>query len=139
MIIKYRAGRVHRNADPLSRAPLSTFNITATCNTVSAATVESDFLNFVKSGYEEDKHFFSILLTAQVSNNHRLSRFRLMDGILLHVQPGDDYTRVCIPNNTKLYNLRAQISHDHHDAGLCGHLGTTKTLNAWRGSSNGRT
>jgi hypothetical protein len=50
MTIKYRAGRVHTNADPLSRAPLAECNAVALCNTVSAATVESDFKTYLANG-----------------------------------------------------------------------------------------
>jgi hypothetical protein len=69
MTIKYRAGRIHTNADPLSRAPLATTNVAAvntdstfaTCNNISAATVEADFLRFVSDGYAEDPYFIPIL------------------------------------------------------------------------------
>ena len=174
MTIKYRAGRVHTNADPLSRAPLPICNSiladtddnTPTdderdsstddtfyssvpedmdtesetsyrhgpvlCNTISAASVESDFLKFISSGYTTDPQFTSILRDLDPSNTHiRHQRFRLQnDGILLFIQPGEEYARICVPNITKPYNLRAQILHDHHDADICGHLGTAKTMNA---------
>jgi hypothetical protein len=144
MDIKYRAGRVHTNADPLSRAPLPECNIVeasnfedltdafAECNTVSAATVESDVLSFVSSGYSLDPDFIAIMKEMDPHDNHiKHHRFRMQnDGILLYIQPGEDYARICIPNITKPYNLRAQILHDHHDATFCGHLGTSKTLNA---------
>lgn len=71
-------------------------------------------------------------------NNDRHQRFKVMeDGTMMYVQPGDDYARICIPNSTKPYNLRGQILHDHHDATFCGHLGTTKTLNAVSRKSTG--
>lgn len=35
---------------------------------------------------------------------------------MLYIQPGDEYTRICIPNITTPDNLPAQILHDHHDA-----------------------
>jgi hypothetical protein len=60
--IKYRPGRVHTNADLLSRAPLQTSNVAvATCNTISAASVEPDFISFVKSRYPQDPQFTNIL------------------------------------------------------------------------------
>jgi hypothetical protein len=159
MVIKYRAGRVHTNADPLSRSPLPISNNVASddypsaddefssdfanesllnadsdavlCNTVSAASVESDFTSFVFSGYATDPHFSCVLRDLEQPNPHVRQRFQLQgDGILIFVQPGEEYARICIPNITKPYNLRAQILHDHHDADICGHLGTAKTINA---------
>jgi hypothetical protein len=132
MIIKYRPGRVHTNADPLSRAPLPVCNTVVTCNTVSAATVESDFVSLITFGYVADPHFSSILRDLGPMEQHiRYSRLQSQeDGILLYIQPGQDYARICIPNTTRPYNIRARILRDHHDATFCGHLGTTNTLNA---------
>lgn len=143
MNIKYRAGRIHTNADPLSRAPLATINTVAidteipvaTCNNISAATVEADFLRFVSDGYAEDVYFMPILddisgLTVQAPK--------------LDIT-GSDSTRMvysCTSSrettmlesasliSPKPYNLRAQFLHDHHDAEASAHLGTNKTLNA---------
>ena len=140
MTIKYRPGRVHTNADPLSRAPLPVCNVSEAgcsenailCNTVSAVQVEAEFTDFISSGYITDPYFHKILQEPDPEDKHiRHNRFRLQDnGILLYVQPGEDQMRICIPHITKPYNLRAQILHDYHDSDMCGHLGTTKTLNA---------
>ena len=89
-------------------------------------------MNFVSSGYATDPHFATIIQDPSLRDPHiRHHRFRMQsDGILLYIQPGEEYARICIPNITKPFNLRAQILHDHHDADFSGHLGTAKTLNA---------
>jgi hypothetical protein len=51
MTIKYRAGKVQTNLDPLSRAPLPV------CNTFSPMQMDDSFLTKVKEGYMSDSHF----------------------------------------------------------------------------------
>lgn len=54
MTIKYREGRVHLNADPLSRAPLPV------CNSITFAQVPEDFKRTLIDGYEHDEQFRKI-------------------------------------------------------------------------------
>lgn len=55
MVIKYRAGRIHQNADALSRAPLPTVN------GMSHVSIDPAFLDQVRIGYERDEQTKKLL------------------------------------------------------------------------------
>jgi hypothetical protein len=51
MTINYREGRVHLNADPLSRAPL------LECNNIMTAEIPEEFMDSIRNGYPNDPYF----------------------------------------------------------------------------------
>jgi hypothetical protein len=55
MTIKYREGRVHTNADPLSRAPLPE------CDTITVLDTPQDFTDSLVEGYARDPYFQRVL------------------------------------------------------------------------------
>jgi hypothetical protein len=69
MTIKYRAGKVHTNVDPLSRAPLPV------CNNISTIDVDSDFSKMVAEGYQTDQAFKTI--EASLKSDDPLPQFDL--------------------------------------------------------------
>jgi hypothetical protein len=141
MAIKYRAGRVNANADPLSRAPLPydssdedeeiprsgpTVN-KPTCLNISTASIDERFRQDLIEGYRRDP------ITAALMENIRgqlpypeLQHFEFTsDGILIYNQPDQLHYRICVPDYKR---LRLNILHDAHDSKTAGHLGTSKTL-----------
>lgn len=125
MTIKYKEGKKHSNVDPLSRAPL------ARCNVVSVVTPPNDFIETLKAGYSGDdylKHVLESFVTE--TPRPEFDRFaRRADGLLLFLQPGGDFTRICVHDVKTPENLRLSIIGDHHDAITSGHLGIAKTTN----------
>lgn len=122
MIIKYRAGRVHQNADALSRAPLPVVN------GMSHVSIEPDFFANIKAGYEHDSEARKLreLLNSDHPPPH-LKAFTLThDGLILFRSPSSSLDRVYVPDHE---NLRRDLLHDYHDAQLSAHLGYVKTLN----------
>lgn len=124
MSIKYKAGRLHQNADALSRAPLPSTNI------ASVVKVAPDFLTQVREGYNHDSEFIALLenLARGPDIPPHLSRFRLReDGIITFTGPNDEVPRICTPRHA---DLRIDLLHDHHDAMSAAHLGFPKTYNS---------
>lgn len=125
MTIKYREGRVHLNADPLSRAPLPV------CNSITTIEIPSDFVRSLIDGYKHDDHFQRVqegLLAEPPSRE--FDRFRLLpDGLIAYVHPGDDCFRICVPQDYDDKKLRMDMLHDFHDSAIAGHLGIVRTMN----------
>lgn len=122
MIIKYRAGKIHQNADALSRAPLPVVN------GMSHATIDPAFLEKIKAGYMQDPETKKLLdsLTADPKPPH-LKNFQLThDGLILFQSSNTDLPRICVP---KYEDLRINLLHDFHDAKSSAHLGYPKTFN----------
>ena len=126
MVIKYREGKKHANVDPLSRAPL------ARCNVVTVVSSPPDFIVAITTDYTSDPHFSQILESCKSDiPRPEYDRFILRDdGILLFQQPGNDFSRVCVPNVTIPENLQLCIIRDQHDVVTSGHLGNAKTTNS---------
>ncbi len=121
MTIQYRPGRVHHNADALSRAPLPSIN------NITVASIDPSFLERIKAGYKVDKEFSEIIshFNSDQEQPPHLKRFQLAnDGLLLFQGTKDNTLRLCVPNYD---NLRLDILNDHHDAPSAGHLGMPKT------------
>jgi hypothetical protein len=124
MTIQYRPGRIHHNADALSRAPLPEVN------SISTASIDPSFLERVRTGYKTDKGLSEImsLMTHDQEHPPHLKRFQLTkEGLLLFQGTRDNTLRLCIPDHD---NLRLSIMNDHHDAPSAGHLGMPKTYNS---------
>lgn len=129
MTINYRQGRVHANVDPLSRAPLAVCNMITT-----SAQPSNDFYQRLRDGYKDDEQFSRIIEgLAMDPPQAAFDRFRLReDGVLIYMQPGDGYARICVPNAKDAENgrtMRADLLHECHDVVSCGHLGIAKTIN----------
>jgi hypothetical protein len=128
MTIRYRAGRVHENADPLSRAPLAETNHLAICNHIPVAKVDSSLYNSIKCGYLQDKDFGQIYASVQLKvPPPHIKRFNVKDGILYYQDPSNDHRRTCIPDRKR---VRLDILHDFHNAVSAGHLGYNKTYSS---------
>jgi hypothetical protein len=125
MTIKYREGRIHLNADPLSRAPLPE------CNQITAVEAPEGFLKSIIEAYPQDPYFSRVLQgLTDVPPLKEFDRFTLKEnGLLTYSDPTDEHRRVCLPSDTADAKLRIDILHDFHDAALAGHLGITRTLN----------
>ncbi|KAI5450579.1 hypothetical protein NCC49_002838 [Naganishia albida] len=125
MKIKYRQGALNANADALSRAPI------ARCNVVTVRLTPDAFKANLRDGYPTDPEFKEILEGISCEPpSPQFDRFRLNeDGLIVYMQPGNEYARICIPTVKEPTNWRMMITHDHHDAHLGAHLGTAKTLN----------
>lgn len=77
--------------------------------------------------------YFAPIIESCTSDMPRpeFDRFTLReDGILLFQQPGNTYTRLCVPNGKLPEPLHVFVISDHHDTYTAGHLGTTKTINS---------
>jgi hypothetical protein len=128
MTIKYRAGKVHTNVDPLSRAPSPTYN------TVSTIQLDEGYCTKVAGGYHIDPHFHAIEESLQSGSPlPQYDRFTWnpSDGLIHYQQPGDGHLRLCL---TKVSwsgeKLRLQALADFHHCAIASHVGTTKTMNA---------
>jgi hypothetical protein len=128
MTIKYPAGKVHTNVDPLSRAPLPI------CNNISTIDIDSDFSKLVAEGYQTDQAFKTI--EASLNSDDPLPQFdrfsiNRVDGLIHYRQPGDEHLRLCFPEALSTGDrLRLQVLGDIHDCQIAGHLGVTKIMNA---------
>jgi hypothetical protein len=145
MTIKYRAGRINANADPLSRAPLpydssdddeelpqpgSTappqVNLVRISNASTTISIDPTFLDRVRKGYKQDITMRKFL--QKVKSEDRppsLQHFSSDDnGLLVYQPPGQPQHRICIPDYD---GLRLELLHDHHDNPTSGHLGIHKT------------
>jgi hypothetical protein len=143
MTIKYREGKKHLNVHPLSRAPLPTCNVvkTAICNVATAVNRPRDFIDGLIAGYMTDPYFMPIVESC-LSDTPRpeFDRFILRDdGVLLFHQPGNTYTRLCVPNAKLPEPLQLMVLSDHHATHTAGHVGITKTSTRSVGISSGLT
>lgn len=79
MVIKYRAGKIHKNADALSRAPLPTVN------GMSHASFDPAFLQRLKHGYAKDDYTARLLEHLRSDNPPpHLKHFSITnDGLIL--------------------------------------------------------
>jgi transposase InsO family protein len=123
MTIKYRQGRIHLNADPLSRAPLPE------CNNITTVEIPQEFLDSIRNGYSNDPYFQRITEGLRTDPPLReFDRFVLQEnGIITYSDPSDDHLRVCVPTDSANPRLRVDIIHDFHDASIAGHLGVART------------
>jgi transposase InsO family protein len=123
MTIKYREGRVHLNADPLSRAPLPE------CNNVTTTTFPEEFLSAITNGYPNDLYFQRVLEGLRMDPPLReFDRFSIQEnGTITYSDPSDDHLRVCVPTDPNSPRVRVDIIHDFHDADIAGHLGVART------------
>jgi hypothetical protein len=123
MTIKYREGRVHLNADPLSRAPLPE------CNNITTTTLPEEFMNTITNGYPKDPHFQRVMEGLRMEPPLReFDRFTLQEnGVITYSDPADDHLRVCVPTDLSNPRVRVNIIHDFHDASIAGHLGVART------------
>lgn len=99
MTIQYRPGRVHFNADALSRAPLPT------TNNVTAVNMNTKFTEEIRKGYDTDSEFRDIVQSLKDGSDTapHLKRFLLTpDGLLLFQGARDDTLRLCIPKHEDL-------------------------------------
>lgn len=126
MTIKHKAGKKHFNVDPLSRAPL------ARCDVVSVVKPPMDFIETIKAGHSGDNYFKQVIESSLADTlRPEFDRFSLRaDGLLLFIQPGGDFTRICVPDVTAPENLRLSVIGDHHDVISSGRLGIAKTTNS---------
>jgi transposase InsO family protein len=127
--IRYRAGRIHSNADPLSNAPLlATNSILLIYDHITTSQIDPNFQDKLKDRYKDDKDFGNIhsQLQQEIPPPH-LRRFSLHSDILYYQDPANNHQRMCIPNQ---YQTRIDILHDHHDTITAGHLGCHKTYNS---------
>jgi transposase InsO family protein len=126
MTIKYREGRIHLNADPLSRAPLPE------CNSITTATIPDAYIQDIVEGYRSDAYFQRVAegITADPPLKE-FDRFALQEnGLITYSDPSDDHPRLCVPDGADKHRLRLNIIHDFHDAKIAGHLGITRTTNS---------
>lgn len=90
MSIQYRPGRVHFNADALSRAPLPT------TNNITSVSIDSAFTDRILEGYKHDPEFREIINSLNKNDDSapHLQRFLLAsDGLLLFQGVRDDTLR----------------------------------------------
>jgi transposase InsO family protein len=125
MTIKYREGRIHLNADPLSRAPI------AECNTVTVVDIPRDFIEAIVEGYQKDPYFNKVMEALDSPVHPReYNRFGLsVDLLITYSDPADDHLRICVPIDTADSKLRLNLLHDFHDSPMSGHLGMSRTHN----------
>lgn len=123
MVIKYRAGKVHQNADALSRAPLPVINV------MSHISIDTSFLDRIRTGYQHDRNAQKIIeqLNTESPPPHLKPYHLSHDGILLFKAADNKLDRIYVPDYGK---LRLDVLHDFHDATAAGHLGFSKTLNS---------
>jgi transposase InsO family protein len=126
MTIKYREGRVHTNADPLSRAPLPV------CNSITTAKVPDDFAISIKEGYQHDVYFQKVREGLEQEPPLReFDRFMITpDQLIIYRDPSDEHSRICVPQDYADIKVRMDLIHDFHDSDIAGHLGMSRTTNA---------
>ena len=127
MTIRYKPGRVHSNADPLSRAPADGGSDGPICYHITTLTSDKAFDDRFRAGYQADpaaKRIMDSVTSPDPSGEYR-SFHVSPDGLLLQQGPGAESPRIYVPAG----RLRVDLLHDHHDNKGSGHLGTAKTVN----------
>jgi hypothetical protein len=131
MTIRYKPGRVHSNADPLSRAPAEVNNAQAipACYHITTLKPDDRFAERVRQGYKFDDAAKKVIdAITGIAENTSGAEFRTFNmssnGLLLQQTPGSDSPRIYVPTG----RLCMDILHDHHDNKGSAHLGTAKTL-----------
>jgi hypothetical protein len=128
MTIRYKPGRVHSNADPLSRAPHDQqvhSNIVAKVFHITVLDTSQTLFKDIREGYAGDLAANKILTS--ILSDSPLAEYRTFssrDGLLLQQSPGMQNSRIYIPEG----KMRLYLLSDYHDSKLAGHLGTAKTL-----------
>lgn len=117
MTFKYREGRVHLNADPLSRPPLPE------CNNITTTTLPEEFVNAITHSYPNDPYFRRVTEGPQEDPPLReFDGFTIQkNGLITYSDPSDDHLRVCVPTDLENPRVRVNIIHDFHDASIAGH------------------
>jgi hypothetical protein len=125
MTIQYREGRVHTNADPLSRAPFPE------CNIITVLNTPQYFVDSLVEGYARDPYFQRVLEgITSTPPSREFDRFTLTnDGLITYSYPSDEHLRICVPNDSDSSKQRLNLLHDFHDTSTAGHVGITRTLN----------
>lgn len=126
MTIKYREGRIHLNADPLSRAPLPV------CNSITTVQIPQEFPTALKEEYTFDLYFQKIQegITSEPPFRE-FDRFGITsDNLLTYKDPGDEHLRICVPQEYGEQKPRLDLIHDFHDSDIAGDLGIARATNA---------
>ncbi|CAO1622711.1 unnamed protein product [Sympodiomycopsis kandeliae] len=125
MTIIHRAGRVHSNVDPLSRAamPLTDALLGAQANTVDVQ--QHDTIQKIKVATEKDEYLQKII---DACNTQTLAphteNFTVDNGLVYRTDKHSGAKALCVPMAKE---VRLELLHDAHDAIISGHLGTAKT------------
>ncbi|KZS03675.1 Uncharacterized protein APZ42_033546, partial [Daphnia magna] len=130
--IRYRSGRLHTNADCLSRFPLTSAdtNDEERCVTIGTLNYANNEL-FTNEDWDDltakqrDNHLWRSIITKLENNRSAGRRFCLKNGKLFKIKHlwGQTYLRLCVPSEYTHIVLTK-----YHDDPTAGHLGIHKTL-----------
>ena len=113
--IKSISGMENRVADAISRSqPIS-------CNTIIQLQADHDFLDGLKSAYQQDPFTRRFLRGTMPSETHK---FVVGPDVLLYTTY-QDMLRPYVPNDSEIKQV---ILREYHDIPIAGHLGQNKTL-----------
>jgi hypothetical protein len=130
--IRYRSGKLHTNADCLSRFPLTTAdtNDEDRCVTIGVLNyADNDFFTSEDladlTAKQQNNHQWRTIITKLENNRSVGRRFCLKNGILFKIKylKGQAYLRLCVPSEyTHIVLTKC------HDDPTAGHLGIHRTL-----------
>lgn len=129
--IVHRSGRLHSDADALSRNPIDPPENVSEIPLLSIQTIQKEN---IQSEQEASSWWRSILIALREKNpsprTRRLIRnFELREGVLFHrfISHGMAFYRLCVPRS-----LVKQVLLACHDDVTAGHLGVTRTVDKIR-------
>ncbi|KEP45716.1 putative Transposon Tf2-1 polyprotein [Rhizoctonia solani 123E] len=134
MHIVHRAGRVHDNADPVSRLRRPIGHQTSTSFSISISISPIEVKKFMEA-YEEDLHFGKIteaLRSPHNPLNPPYAQYQIGNNGLIYFIDSQEKHRLCVPKALQL----EIIKENHDDLNQGAHAGQTSSIYYWPKMAN---